>query len=495
MNERLRILLIDDDEDEYFLLKELISSSPRRAAVRKFDLQWTSKYEEAVRAFSNREYDLYLLDYQLGNRNGLDLLSEDAARINHPTVIMLTGNENYQVDLAAMQLGASDYLVKGQLTLPLLERSIRYVVERKQVEEDLEQLVQERTRDMALLHKQAQEMKSLQKATSSLLTTLDPSLLMGQILDAAQEAIPAAEWSQLHLIHQRNSTASQLIETGWDDPRIGIFNWPEDWDSPLKLVLQGQSLLIDDIQTGSFLSSFPGDEAVNCALRSAIIAPLVKGSEVIGALLIGSSQPSTFVEADMHLLTSFAVTATAAIYNAILYRQVQNLATTDPLTGILNRRALFDLGEREIERFQRSGHALSMIMIDADHFKAINDNHGHGAGDQVLCAIVERCCGIIRHMDILARYGGDEFALLLPEADQDQAMIIANRIRKSISETPVETDTGSISVTISMGIAQATVAVTNLSSLLNLADQALYQCKQSGRNCIEIVAAQPDSLD
>lgn len=495
MKEQMRILLVDDDEEEYLLLKDMIDSSPKRTPLRKFDLHWTPKYEEAVQAFSNCEYDLYLVDYQLGNRNALDLLSEDAARKYNPTVIMLTGNESYKVDLAAMQLGASDYLVKGQLTLPLLERSIRYVVERKQVEKDLERLVHERTLDMGLLKKQAKEMKSLQKATSSLLNTLDLSLLMGQILDAAQEAIPAAEWSQLHLIHQRNSTASQLIETGWEDPRIGIFDWPENWDSPLKLVLEGQSILIDDIQTGSWLSSFPGNEADNCAMRSAIIAPLVKGHEVIGALLIGSSQPATFVESDMHLLTSFAVTATAAIYNAILHRQVQNLATTDPLTGQLNRRALFEFGEHEIERFQRLGRDLSLIMIDVDHFKAINDNHGHAAGDQVLCAIVERCCAIIRNIDILARYGGDEFALLLPEADQDRAMLIANRIRKSISETPVETDTGSISVTISMGIAQATNAITNLSSLLNLADQALYQCKQAGRNCIEAIETLPDSLD
>src|SRR5512144_963298 len=106
MNERLRILLIDDDEDEYFLLKELFSRHRRGKTLHSYDLEWVSTYEEAVRAFSDCQHDLYLVDYQLGSHSGLDLLREASARGCVSPVIMLTGQGSYAIDLSAMQLGA-----------------------------------------------------------------------------------------------------------------------------------------------------------------------------------------------------------------------------------------------------------------------------------------------------------------------------------------------------------------------------------------------------
>jgi diguanylate cyclase (GGDEF)-like protein len=207
---------------------------------------------------------------------------------------------------------------------------------------------------------------------------------------------------------------------------------------------------------------------------------------VIGALSLCASQPSIFFETDLQLLTSFAATATAAIHNAVLYQKTQDLASTDPLTGQLNRRAFFELGQRELERFQRFGHPLSWIMFDVDLFKEINDQYGHLAGDQVLKEIADRCCHIIRHVDIFGRYGGDEFVILLPETDQTMARDIADRIRTSIGESAIMTEAGSIMVTISMGVTQATQDTMDLGILLNKADQALYKSKRAGRNTITV---------
>jgi diguanylate cyclase (GGDEF)-like protein len=400
---------------------------------------------------------------------------------------MLTGQGSYDIDLAAMQLGAADYLDKNQLTLPLLERSIRYAIERKQAQKYLETLVQERTKDLALMKKQAQELAALQKATSSLLHTLDPSRLMGQILDAAQEAIPPAENSWLHLVQAQEGRGKKIIEITFNDPRIHRINVPDELSAPLQSISEGHSLLVPDLQTEPTLLSFLKNNGKRNSARSALIAPLVLDQEVLGALSLTASLPSVFLQTDLDLLTSFAATATAAIHNAILYSETQNLATTDPLTGQLNRRTFFELAQREIERSQRFGRPLSWIMFDVDLFKQINDSYGHSVGDQVLTGIVERCCRVIRHVDIFGRYGGDEFVIVLPETDHGIAREIAERIRTSISGSALHTDAGPIYVSVSLGITQATSDSADIGLLLNKADQALYRSKRAGRNTITVL--------
>ena len=487
LNERVRILLIDDDEDDYFLLSELVSRLPKGRKITNYDLEWVSTYEEAVGAFSDCQYDLYLVDYRLGSRSGLDLLREPVVQECSSPIIMLTGQGNYDIDLSAMRLGAADYLEKSQLSLPLLERSVRYAIERKQAEKQLEILLQERTRDLALMKKQAQELDALQKATSSLLQTLDVSRLMGQILDAAQEAIPAAELGWLHLIEQQDGRGKKLTEISLNDRRIHRVKLPENLSGSLQTLQQGGSLLLDDTQGEALLISLFENEQRQSAIRSAIIAPLVLDQDVLGWLGLSASLPSIFSSADLNLLTSFAATATAAIHNAILYTETQTLAATDPLTGQLNRRTLFELGQREIERFQRFGHPLSWIMFDVDWFKQINDKYGHAAGDRVLTIIAERCCRVIRHVDVFGRYGGDEFVILLPETNHQMASEIAERIQSAIGAAPVETDAGPVSVSVSIGITQATRETADLGLLLNKADQALYKSKRAGRNTITVL--------
>ena len=481
----MRVLLIDDDEDEYILLDAVMSSTPKGETLLGLELDWVSTYEQAVGAFSDCAYDVYLIDYRLGLRNGLDLLREPAARQCGKPIIMLTGYHDYAVDMAAMELGAADYLVKDQLNLSLLERSIRYAMERRQVQSELQSLVQERTRDLARLEQQAQELNALQKATSSLLSTLDISVLIGQILDAAQEAIPATERAQLCLVDRAGDRNGKLA-IALEDPRISRIDQPADPQHPINALGDGGTLLLDDAQEAPLLRALLPQEEPRRKVRSAVVAPLVRGDEFFGALSLTSSWPSAFSEAAQRLLTSFAATATAAMHNAILYAEIQNLATTDPLTGHLNRRTFFELGQRELDRARRFGRPLSAIMLDVDWFKTINDTHGHQAGDQVLMGIVDRCCRVIRRVDILARYGGDEFTILLPEADSHLASEIAERIRASVASSPISTDVGQISASISIGIAQTEQDTVDLGGLLKGADLALYKSKQAGKDRITV---------
>ncbi len=484
MNNQLRILLIDDDEDEYILLKELIAGTVRGRTMAKIRLEWVSTYEEARRAFSACEYDLFLVDYHLGSRSGLDLLQEPEARACPTPAIMLTGQGSYAIDISAMQLGVADYLEKGQLTLPLLERSIRYAIGQKETEKQLEALIQERTQALAQMEKQALVLAALQKATSSLLNTLNISRLLGQILDATQEAIPSAEHVRLNLIEHSQGRGKILAELLLKDPRIHRIDLSQSPAGPLRDINEGYSLLIPDLLDVPDLQQLLDAEELHS--RSAMVAPMILNGEVLGALRLTASAASVFSEDDLRLLTSLAATATAAIHNAILYSETQNLAATDPLTGQLNRRTFFELGEREISRFERFGHPFSWIMFDLDHFKQINDQYGHPAGDQVLVEIVDRCCEVIRHVDVLGRYGGDEFVILLPETEYQRGREIAERIRSSISDTPVMTDAGPIPVSVSMGITQITPETADLGLLLNKVDQALYKSKQAGRNTITV---------
>jgi diguanylate cyclase (GGDEF)-like protein len=309
---------------------------------------------------------------------------------------------------------------------------------------------------------------------------------MGQILDAAQEAIAPAERGWLHLVKLPNSRTSELAQMDLSDARIRKIEPPEHMAGPLRVISSGRSLLVADVQGEPQILRFLDREEERRTVRAAIIAPLILKREVFGALSLSAPTPSAFSEADLNLLTSFAVTATAAIYNAILYSEAHSLAKTDPLTGQLNRRTFFELGQRELDRFQRFGGPLSAIMLDVDGFKQVNDSKGHAAGDRVLLELAERCCRVIRHVDILGRYGGDEFALVLPQADQSMAREIAERIRSSIGGAPILTGAGPVSISVSMGIAQATEDTNELGALLSRADQALYESKRAGRDCIRV---------
>ena len=192
----------------------------------------------------------------------------------------------------------------------------------------------------------------------------------------------------------------------------------------------------------------------------------------------------TALENGGRMLTYCAVTD--LINNA---KQMEALATTDPLTGLTNRRHFMTLAAVEWSRFQRYYRPLSVLMIDVDHFKSVNDRYGHAIGDQALTSVANACLEGKRASDIVGRLGGEEFAMLLPETDLYQARIVADRICKGVAASAVTADGIRFSVTASVGFAAATVSMPGIEALLNAADQALYQAKDQGRN--RIVAWSP----
>jgi len=164
---------------------------------------------------------------------------------------------------------------------------------------------------------------------------------------------------------------------------------------------------------------------------------------------------------------------------------LKRLANTDGLTGVLNRRRFMELSRQEVARSHRYGGALSLIMLDVDHFKAVNDSYGHEVGDEVLVSLSKVCRQVLRQVDLFGRVGGEEFMALLPETGLEGAAMVAERLREALDTHAVSASKPEVRVTISLGVAQLSPE-TRLSDLMRLADDAMYRAKQNGRNRVEI---------
>lgn len=162
--------------------------------------------------------------------------------------------------------------------------------------------------------------------------------------------------------------------------------------------------------------------------------------------------------------------------------ELERIAQIDPLTQVLNRRSLFDAAEQEFNRACRYGSHFAILLLDLDQFKQINDTYGHLAGDRALVALAATIHGMIRTMDLIGRYGGEEFVILLPEMNARQALGMANRLRSAIAELSVPTDTKPLHMTISIGVAVYEPNDATIDSLFDRADRALHQAKAQGRN-------------
>lgn len=164
---------------------------------------------------------------------------------------------------------------------------------------------------------------------------------------------------------------------------------------------------------------------------------------------------------------------------------LQELAVKDPLTQIYNRRHFFMLAQKEFERCRDNNYSMCAVMIDIDHFKKVNDNYGHAVGDGVLCDVAKKIVDSVKNTGTACRYGGEEFAVFFPETDINEAQVIADKIRKNIMSSPVDTDKGKISVTASVGVSRI-INDDNVDKLFDRADRALYNAKQNGRNNVRV---------
>jgi diguanylate cyclase (GGDEF)-like protein len=230
------------------------------------------------------------------------------------------------------------------------------------------------------------------------------------------------------------------------------------------------------------------DETEIRGLAALKIFPLSAGERILGTLVAGSRKKSAFDQDVLRMIEVIAIQAAQAVLRAQLYEQMERMATTDGMTGLLNHRTFQARADELMAQSRRYQRKFSLILTDIDHFKSVNDTYGHPTGDLVLKGVARIMREKARDTDIVARYGGEEFVLLMPETDAKGAQVIAERIREAVKAEIFQTEMGPLKVTMSLGIATFPESATEKQALIDLADQCLYHAKRNGRNQTVTVA-------
>jgi diguanylate cyclase (GGDEF)-like protein len=269
--------------------------------------------------------------------------------------------------------------------------------------------------------------------------------------------------------------------------------------SSLQEVFQtGEPRILNDLE--SYLAAKPGSDATRRIVaegcRSSLTCPLFVDGRPLGVLFFTSREKNTYKNIHQAIFRWIADEVAMVINKSRLFQQLvesnqffvrqaeqlTEVANRDPLTGVLNRGAIMVTVARQIRAATVLGKSLGVIMADVDHFKGVNDTHGHPAGDAVLREFTRRLSAVLRRSDYLGRYGGEEFLLLVGDANREQLMRAAERFRLAIASTPFDLGAASLRITASFGLALASGAAESAGAIVGRADQALYAAKAGGRN-------------
>jgi diguanylate cyclase (GGDEF)-like protein len=428
----------------------------------------------AIRATREQVVDLVVLDQSipgLGDLEILRALGREGAQAT-PAILLLPPDSEV-VSLEALRLGVQECLVKPYPPEGLTA-AIKRLLSKNRLAEEKKQLTRQ-------LKNQASWMAVLSKVGRSVTSTLELDEVLRRIVDAAVW-LTKAEEGYLALVDEESGDLHlRAIKTAAENQTRNLY-------LPTNDTLIGR---VVETRRPLRTARRPEQKAIKVAsgflVHSLLYVPLVSKEKALGVLGVDNiADPNPFSETEEFLLATLADYATVAIDNAHLYTQIQQTAITDELTGLYNRRGLFELGRREVERSLRFGRQLPLLMIDIDYFKEVNDTYGHLVGDQVLLVLAQRFRRNVREIDIVGRYGGEEFVILLLENDLPTAQMIAERLRHLVSSIPVHTDHGPVNVTVSMGVTAVAQDVRDLPTLLQRADEALYAAKSSGRNRIAV---------
>lgn len=216
---------------------------------------------------------------------------------------------------------------------------------------------------------------------------------------------------------------------------------------------------------------------------SVLGVPLSVDDRVVGTLVLESDRPNAFDDYDVELMVTLGHHVGMALTNAKRHSEVRRRAEFDALTETHSKKHFFEVAERRLRELRRKGAGASVMMLDLDRFKQINDTHGHAVGDAVLAETASRLREQLRDGDLIGRYGGEEFSVLLPTLELDEARRVADRLRRNVGESTMEVDDLELQVNISVGVTE-TWTDADFESALDRADEALLRAKRQGRNCV-----------
>jgi diguanylate cyclase (GGDEF)-like protein len=335
------------------------------------------------------------------------------------------------------------------------------------------------------LRKTAQRLAILTDIVKTANSILEPRKVIELIMAKIQQLIPSEAWSMLMVDEEKQELTFELAlgEKGRDVSSFrvkmgeGIAGWVAQTGKP--------TIVNDTSRDPRFARRF--DSQTQFQTRSILCAPLISRGRTIGVVQVINKRGGKFTQADLEVLLTLVEPCAIAIENAILFQRTEQLTITDDLTKLFNSRYLNLYISREIKRCKRHGIPLSVIFLDLDGFKSVNDAYGHLAGSRTLTEVGGILVEAVRESDILARYGGDEFVVVLPETPPSGALVIAERIRKAIESHSFLKDQGvEARISASFGIASYPDHALTPEGLIQKADQAMYRVKERDKNGIEV---------
>lgn len=339
---------------------------------------------------------------------------------------------------------------------------------------------------LRLLERRNEELQSLVEIGKALTSSLDLQEILQLIMEKVSLLLKPRTWSLLLVDEVTGELTFEIAVSPAAEQLKGIRLRSGEglagW-----VALHGEPLLIPDVRDDPRFAR-EVDEAVAFTTHSIVCVPVKSRQRTLGVVeLVNSLEDGEFGADDLQILATIADYAAIAIENARHVQKISELVITDDLTGLYNSRHLHMLLDFEVERARRYGTDLSLIFIDLDRFKSVNDTYGHLAGSRLLTEIGHLIRDHIRKSDIAARYGGDEFVIILPNTAKDGAYVLASNLREAIRKYQFLADDGNyIRVTASFGIAAFPSDAESKQDLIRLADQAMYEVKETSRDAIKM---------
>jgi len=374
-----------------------------------------------------------------------------------------------------LKAGALDYL-----TIPLrrdrVERALsegleirRSFIQVRKLSATLREINEELARDRDQLRQWNRNLGLLNQLGQSMSATLETEEIVRTVGPRLAEMLPF-----------------EMVGIVWLQPeRIWIHAPGEALNSPEVLLARARRFA--EHVSGTAVRTEPRGPVAGAPDAAEMLeVPLQAASEPLGLIHLARRKGKSFDQHECELVKAVATSLALALRNAEAHRHVQKLALRDALTGLLNRRALWNILNRRFRETERYGMPLCLIMADLDHFKVVNDRLGHLAGDLLLKEVARLLTRFVRAVDVVARYGGEEFAIVLPGTELFQGMVLANRVREAIARHAFLADGVPVKLAISMGVARIPdPRIDSLEDLIAAADQALYRAKAQGRNRVE----------
>ncbi len=457
----LRMLVVDDEPINIQVLLNYLR-------MENMSIDTAENGDQALeKIIHSPPFDLVLLDIMMPGLSGFDVCREIRKKYTfyELPVLMLTALNRTAELLQGFSVGANDYVIKPFEPQELIARIRTLVTLKQAVEHAIQQA------EILKTERQRRELTEILHQIALVLnSTLDAEQILNYLLDRIQTMIPF-------------EIGVALYQQGEDWAAVSHGNETLSRDELRRWLTDVMSALGAEAVIKQNFEIFPG-RSIDL-LPNVIYLPLVNRNRLEGMALLSSPRENAFSQTDLELAKTLCAQAAIALDNAILFQKVNNLASYDELTHLFNRRRFYQLVEQEIKRAKRYEKLLSIMMIDLDHFKAVNDRYGHKAGDLLLKRIADIFLRQIRDTDSVARWGGEEFTLLLVETPPDEALFVAERIQRAVADKAIDIGDGmEVFATVSIGITTFQTD-DSFESFMQRADMAMYRAKANGRNRVE----------